>query len=416
MKTGKMFKNILLVMLLVVGMLAMAACVSEPTPTTPAETTYKVTVADASNQPYTTGIVVRFMKDGQQVAMQVADENGVAEKVLETGTYTVELTFTGDADSYYYDSEGLTLTAEKPELTVTLAKKAGEAVALLYNDDGSITYAQGAEAGSTYVELQEGRNYFLFTPRTAGTYSFTTTDAAAVVGYYGAPHFVQPINIAEVVDNAFSISVSASMIGTGDTGTTVLVIGIDATQAGNCLLNIVRTGDPERTIADEPWIIYEATVDLELYALPQGAVLNSFDLTSDYTLVFNEEDGFYHLNTADGPLVLVHLVEPSEYLASFYTILENSGVVKYFFDEDGKFVKKESYSECLLEYIMYSDEEKGVYPLTEDLKYIIQQRGDHSGWFDPSESLYLFKDENGNNLLDINPEISWLFMCCYLAD
>ena len=79
------------------------------------------------------------------------------------------------------------------------------------------------------------------------------------------------------------------------------------------------------------------------------------------------------------------------------------------------FQKKESYSECLLEYIACVDEESGTYPLTEDLKYILQQRGEYSGWFDPEESLYLFVDGNGIALDGINNEISWLFMCCYIA-
>ncbi len=414
MKKTNRIRTLLLVAALVIGMLLMAACTQEPE--LPAETTYKVTITDANGTPYTTGVVVRFLKDGQQAAMQVVNEQGVAEKTLATGAYTVELQFTGDANDYYYDSTSLKLTADKPELTVTLAARAGEAVPLLYGENGVTTYAHGVGVGSTYVELEDGRNYFLFTPQTPGMYRFTTTDDTAVIGYYGAPHFVQELSAAEVVDNSFSISVRASMIGTNGTGTTVIVVGIDKGDNDSCMLNIVRTGDPEHSIEDEPWFVYEKTTDLELYALPQNALLNNFDLTLDYTLVYNTEDGFYHLNTADGPLVLVHLVEDSEYLASYNTILENTGVVKYFFDEDGKFDKKESYSECLREYIQNSDEERGLYPLTEDLKYIIQQSGDHSGWFDENKSTYLFKDENGNILPGINPEISWLFMCCYIAD
>ena len=100
---------------------------------------------------------------------------------------------------------------------------------------------------------------------------------------------------------------------------------------------------------------------------------------------------------------------------SFQTILEHSGITKYFYDEEGNFEKKESYSECLLEYIKYMDEASGLYPLTEDLKYIIQMRGDHYGWFDHTSPGYIFYDENHNQVMGINHDISWLFMCCYLA-
>ena len=220
-----------------------------------------------------------------------------------------------------------------------------------------------------------------------------------------------------MADNAFSLSIRADMIGSDNTGTTVVVIGVDAQGAENTVLTIQRTGDPAWSVADEPWHIYEPTVTLESYTLPAGVQLINFDIkaaTNAYTLVYNESDGFYHLNTADGPLVLVWLGEDTEYLACFEAILDRSGVNKYFYDENGTFLRKESYSECLLQYLEVMDPNAGVYPLTEDLKYIIQQRGEFSGWFDPNSQTYLFEDENGQQLPGINNEISWLFMCCYM--
>lgn len=383
-----------------------------------AEAEYRVTVVNGSGDPYTSGVIVRFLSNGEQAAMQPVDAGGVAAKTLARGDYTVELMFTGDAEDYYYDSEGLTLSAEKTELTVVLAQTLQAEGTSLYAPEGE-TLAYPVNEGSTFVSLTEGaRNYFLFTPTNAGTYEFTTSDANARIGYYGAPHFVQSQNAAENVgDNSFTISIKASMIGSGG-GTSVFVIGIDAEGIDACVLTIQRIGDPEWTINDEPWTIYQPTVELAAYTLPEGAKLAEFDLTAStdaYALVYNEADGFYHLDTADGPLVLVRLGEPNDYLDGFKTILEHSGVTKYFFDENGDFVKKESYSECLLQYIGCMDEENGVYPLTEDLKYIIQQRGDYSGWWDESGAQYLFTDENGAKVPGINAEIAWLFMCCYIA-
>ena len=89
---------------------------------------------------------------------------------------------------------------------------------------------------------------------------------------------------------------------------------------------------------------------------------------------------------------------------------------RYFFDENGQFLRKENYADCLLQYISCMDEDTGVYPLTEDLKYILQMEGEDSGWFDPNQALYLFRDDNGNQILGINNEISWLFMCGYIAN
>ena len=166
--------------------------------------------------------------------------------------------------------------------------------------------------------------------------------------------------------------------------------------------------------------MYQKTATLTEYKLPEGAKLGEFDLTAStdtYNIVLNEQDGFYHLNTADGPLVLVYLgVNASpKYLVSFETVLERSGVSKYFYDDNGDFVKRESYDDCLRAYIANVDEDTGLYPLTEDLKYIIQSRGEHSGWWGDNDALYLFKDENNNKIPDINAEIAWLFMCCFEA-
>lgn len=409
----KKTRILILAALIVSLLLTMAACGEQ----TPAETTYQVTVADALGNPYTSGVVVKFLQGGQQKAMQVVGDTGVAEKTLPTGEYTVELTFTGNPDGYYYDPAGLTLSPDKTALTVTLANKPVESVSLYAAGEENPAYHAGV--GSTYAQLAEGkRSYFLFTPTQAGTYQFSVTDNTAAIGYYGAPHFVQSESAAEVVDNAFTVSVSASMIGTNGTGTTVIVVGIDAGDNDHCLLNIARIGDPEHTLADEPWTIYEPTVPLSPYVLPAGATLGEFDLSASqdaYQLVLNENDGFYHLGSADGALVLVRLGEDTKYLASFKTILEKSGVVKYFFDENEEFIRKESYSECLLKYIENMDEDDLVYPLTEDLKYIIQQRGEYAGWFDPDASVYLFKDINGEAIPGINNEIAWLFMCCYIA-
>jgi len=408
-------KLILLTALLLCVAVFLGACGEEPTPsqttTVPSgEATYQVTVVDAAGNPYTSGVIVRFLKNGEQAAMQPVNETGVAEKTLETGDYTVELVFTGDENAYYYDEKSdLTLSGDKTALTVILnSNLTAEPVALYVG--GNQCQAYPISIGGTYVPLTAGqRGYFLFTPTEAGKYQFMA-DGSVQIGYYGSPHFVQDQSAAEVADNAFTISVKASMLGN------TFVIGIDSDAAENCVLTITRLGEPDHTIEDEPWVVYAATVNLAPYTLPSGTNLVTFDLTKDsYDLVLNANDGFYHMNTADGPLVYVHLRDANCYLDSFKTILDYTGVNRYFFDEDGNFLKKESYTECLMEYLECMDEETGVYPLTEDLKYIIQQEGADSGWFDPENSMYLFVDEAGNQISGINQEIAWLFMCCYAA-
>lgn len=405
----KIKRSLALLMAFVCCVALLSACGEAGSPS------YKVRIVDALGNPYTSGVVVKFMQNGTQTGMQVVNGEGIAEKTLPKGDYTLELQFTDSNVSYVYDESQLTLSGGKTELEIVLSYGLGEKSQNLFVTDRDHE-AFYVNAGCTAVELDpEKMSYFLFAPSEAGTYEFSLQGSDAAIGYYGAPHFVQKDSAAEVVDNKFSISVRQDMISTGDTGTTILVIGVAAGE-GDAVLCIDRTGDPQWTVADEPWTVYEATGPMTAYTHDAGKQLADFDLTAaSYTLVLGE-DGYYHKDTADGPLVLVRLGKNSggsQYLDDFQTILEHSGVNKYFYDENGDFVKKEKYDDCLLKYFEIMDEESGLYPLTEDLKYIIQSRGEYSGWFDVSNSLYLFKDENGNKIPGINSEIAWLFMCCY---
>ena len=378
---------------------------------------YQVSIKDALGNVYGSGIIVQFLQDGKQVAMQVCDENGVATKSLDAGDYTVELMFTDGGDNYRYDQGDMTLSAKKAKLEVTLVYSlATEAEPLFVDGNETVAYAVGT--GCTYVELTNGeRNYFLFRPTEAGTYEFSLSDASAgTIGYYGGTHFVQSVSAAEVVDNKFTISIEAGSIS--EDGGAIYVIGVDAV-ADNGIVAVERIGEPQHTTEYEPWIVYSATSELKEYQLASGTKLAKFDIkaSSDkYNLVYNETDGYYHLDSADGPLVLVYLTANPSYIDCYKTITEKTRVGKYFYDENGDFVKRESYNECLMEYIECVDNEQGVYPLTKDLQYIIQNHGEHQGWWNLDGYGYLFRDDAGNDILDINPEIAWLFMCCYVAN
>lgn len=378
---------------------------------------YQVAVKDALGNVYGSGVIVQFLQDGKQVAMQVCDENGVATKSLDPGDYTVQLMFTDSGDNYRYDDADMTLSATKAKLDVTLVYSLATEAEVLYVD-GSEKSAYAVSVGCTYVELTNGeRNYFLFRPTEAGTYEFTVTDAASgTIGYYGAPHFVQTVSAAEVVDNKFTISIEPGSIGEG--GGATFVIGVDAT-ADNGIVAIERIGDAEYSVSNEPWSAYATTATLAPFKLDAGAKVNDFDIkasTDKYNLVYNEADGFYHLDSADGPLVVVHLTTNPSYIDCYKTITEKTRVGKYFYDEAGNFLKKESYNECLMEYIANVDNQQGVYPLTKDLQYIIQNHGDHQGWWDTEGHNYLFVDESGTNIVGVNPDIAWLFMCGYIAN
>ena len=409
MKNMKKICALLLAAVLCMSVLSACGGSSEPT--------YKVKVVDAVGSPVS-GVVVKFMQNGTQAGMQVVNENGVAEKVLPKGDYTLELQFTNSDIVYQYDQSSLTMSASKTELEIVLSIALGDKTQTIYAG-GKEHEAYYVTAGGTEIPLKaDDRSYFLFAPTESGTYEFSLTGSNAAIGYYGAPHYVQEMSAAEVVDNKFTVSVRPDMIGTGNTGTTVLVIGVDAGE-GSAVLGIQRIGDHEWSVSDEPWIVYEATTVPTAYTLPAGSNLGEFDLTAatdTYKLVL-DASGFYHLDSENGPLVLVRLGKNAQvkYLDPYETILEKTGINCYFYKDAEKkeFERKENYVECVNAYIACVDEASGLYPLTEDLKYVIQNNGNHQGWWDMNGN-YIFRDEMGNNIVDINPDIAWLFMCCYI--
>ena len=80
------------------------------------------------------------------------------------------------------------------------------------------------------------------------------------------------------------------------------------------------------------------------------------------------------------------------------------------YDEAGNAVRREDYTVCMQAYASNTDSKYGVYPLTEDLVYMLQQGGARKGWWDPENGNYLFGE-----VTDMNPENGWMFAVCYFA-
>ena len=133
------------------------------------EVAYQVAVKDAMGEPVTSGVVVKFMQNGNQAGMQVVNENGVAEKTLPAGDYTVELQFTDSEANYKYDASALTLSAKAPSVEVVLSLGLSEKTQSI-TVGGNDFEAHVITAGATEITLdKENRSYFLFTPTESGT-------------------------------------------------------------------------------------------------------------------------------------------------------------------------------------------------------------------------------------------------------
>lgn len=405
-------------------------------PAPPTIYTYKVTVTDTFGAAMK-NIGVIFLKDGTPVQMVNTDKNGVAILETETaGEYAVELFFSGK--TWYYDKSAALLTDSKRELTLKLADVIDESdfePIYILNDNP----AYALYTGGTMVSLGSGKLnfsaeyenncFYVFTPTVAGTYRIAATPDVEV-SLWGSTWFIQKQQSSkdEGNENAIHFSVSA-----GTAGNATYVIGVKAdTAVTETVVNIARVGDPEFSVADQPWTEWQTGIKpatdwmtkMGLVPVKNGTEtmyyrlqknLTYFDYTAPdgtYDLWYDEANGYYRLGEG-GPMVVVNL-NAARFVPLYERINGNgqyggSAVSRYFYDDKGAFVKKEAYTEflqaCFTEVLLDSNSEQGYYPLTKDMMYVLQNG--FADWWNPDSPNYL------EGFASANPNYTWLFCCGY---
>lgn len=382
---------------------------TDPSETVPTLTTYTVTVKDYNGEACKTA-VVKVLKDGKEVDMAAVNAQGVAAFDLEAGTYTVKLSFSGSAMHY----EEATLTENAPSTTILVAAGvSGEPTEYYFG------YVYDVPVGGTYVEMQSNVvNYYLFTPEVAGFYRFTTSDPNAKISYWGGNvNYVRDMtsntDYDENGDNSYTMNIKENALSG------IVMIGI--TGADDCVLEITRVSDPLIDEDDMIPKVYEAKTTPKPFdfTLQAGQKIVYFDMTAstgDVKLVYSAADQYYHLGSETGPVVYMDL----GFKAPYVSIADIVGLGQFgasigrtFRDENGKALYKEDYTKCFYEYASCTNYQgNGLYPLTEDLIYMMQNGGVEKGWWNVESPGYLFEDRNGNPIPGINPEIAWMFACC----
>ena len=370
------------------------------------KTTYTVKVVDYSGKAQS-GVTVQILSDGSPVAVQTTDSAGMVSAELPDGKYTVALVFTGAEK--YYEKTGTILTVGKPSLTVrvtgTKAEKPTE-------EWFGYTYTVGLGGTAVSVKQANVDVFFAFTPQEEGTYRVSVTNPNAVLNYYGSINFPNKQEIEGATSTAYNLNIKENNLG----GTYAICV----TGAKEYILVIERIGSAELDETDVPWQVYEGDPPEVKYNKNPGQKLTYVDLagkTPDFKPVLGT-DGVYHLNSATGKTLYVNLGPNAQYI-SMYNMLGASGVGgtkfgKIFRNSDGSLKVKEDYTDCMLQYVNCRNPQTGsasfeVYPLTEDLMYMLKNGGEHMGWWDESSANFLFADLGSK----FNPELGWMFAVCY---
>ncbi len=396
---------------------------------------YTVSATDYFGNPMS-GVVASIKKDGTEIKSIALGADGTETLSLEKGDYTVTLLKDTEQPStmyfdysFEYDSEACTLSVDQPNLSVVLTQKPSGREKLTFFDDN--VYAYNVTGGAYRVTLSSGINYFIFRPDSAGTYEISIGSETASIGNYGAPTWIYETPTDTSVDGVLSLDISRLYVGADEKSTTPMVIGVDADVSDDTdfVLTFEKVEDLPLTPTEAPWNIYcNPNAELPKFNLPENVQLTNVDIFDpDLQIVFNETDGYYHVGSENGPVVLIRLTTESPYLASFFTICNTTQLGSYFYDEDGNFLYKESYNELIFQYTGLPNENgaletgagiqdpiTGTYPLDSYLAHFMQMAGEDMGWWNPNSIHYRFADTDMEG--KVLTENAWLFACCYVAE
>ncbi len=232
-----------------------------------------------------------------------------------------------------------------------------------------------------------------FTPAETGVYTITAPEGVLLSYWGGNSAFVWDLTEGEKT-NVLTQSVTS-------VGQSVMV-GVTYTGTDPIVLNIVKTDDIE--VKPEIEVeTYTNTHTPETYTLPEGATVGDYvDVSEEHTAVLGE-DGYYHLDSADGPILLVDLdyLRPLDWILSQTDAINK--VVHAVVLEDGEVVAKYDILDAYNAYAAAADE-NGYYPLTADLMLFYQGYAINvMAWhYDTS----LFPED-----MVVNSNTAWMYAC-----
>ena len=450
----KMLKNATRVLIFVLLASMLFGCNTQKNnneTTTPEITTPEVTTLDPNMMECTIGVsdyfgnamagITALIKKGADVVKTITLGNdGLRSFTIEKGNYTVifEKEEKPLKTQYWnydfrYDEDACTLSPEAPSLLVTLLQKPNgkEDIVFVDTEGEESALASRITSGAYQVTLTKGTNYFVFRPSEAGLYEISyLSDETADIAYHNAPTwcYKTPVESAEP-GQPLTMMVERQFVQDSEMSTTPFVFSFTASARASFTLLFKKVAEAPKTPQSEPWETYLNPDTITDFSLPEGAILTDFDVfDKSLSVVFNEADGYYHLNSVDGPVILIRLTSPSPYLESFFKICNTTSLGAWFYDEEGNFERKEIYNELIYQYTGtpdingalvpgtgHHDSKSGTYPLDRHLAYAMLNAGEHKGWWTPTSPYYRFfeLDPDGEML---NAETAWLFACCYVAE
>ncbi len=402
--------------------------------------TYSVAITNGIGDGYA-NLLVQFMQNGTRVMMEATNAEGKVFVRLPQGSYAISI----------IDPENRSLEIPA-DLSLTATKRALDVVAVANINVNDTNTIMGMTSGFTTTEAYAITGECAFSvninpnkiipivwrPKQTGIYTFTLeSEIGVALTYHGIPQYVQDRDCLDederISDESFKLIVRNVNLANPSVGieeTTPYVIGLKANVVeGNAILKIVKIAEAPLSHQDVPWTINNSTIPaMEISKDITKADLTYVKLDGTDTVVYNEDDGLYHLNSAEGKVLYVQLANTPETLPDAQSTDANGfalqalamnghfGVTRL--DENEQVISKISYHDhilALLERVnaLDANDEKinnaGIYYLTSTMVDGLKDYGDYHGWWKVDVNNIF-----GESLANINPDYAWMFALCYI--
>ena len=387
-----------------------------------APTPRSVYIVDGLGNPVS-DVYVKVMKGEERVKMVAYDGELLELTGLdEAESYTLTLDLSSLGEDYVYDAEDAVITPDRPCASIRIYRQPvfqeAEPIFVGGNVGKNYGFYTITAPGSYRLALTPNDyTYLAFTPPVAAIYTLTyVANSTLSIEYRGSTHYVWDHDMTSESKDfaAYENGISTSVYTTDLGGNRVFAIKSDG--ESECILNVKNAGDPGTRLEDRPWTPYledESVVAAQLAATPTGTytALNLNDLT--VSAHYNEGDGYYHLGSANGPVIYIDLTSDSKYISAIQTICSKQRMGIYVYDANGSILEKRSFNELFGQYGMpYDDtpvEQPIRIPLTAKLADAIKSYGDKVGWWNPESAQNLFTLSMPG--VTYNKEYAWLLFC-----
>lgn len=265
--------------------------------------------------------------------------------------------------------------------------------------DYNINYETYLTEGTNTYTVFDNVPYtvFILYPSAVGDYTITANANIGIVSYLDMWVQFEP-----TVDN-----VNTNTITWNCTDVNQAIMIAISPNASEEVITVTRT-DPDAS-KEIPWTIYKNVKAPEKFQMPDFVDVDAFD---DGYVDFEDsviddailgDDGYYHLNDKNGPILFANL---NDSIMSLYTMVGYGKIAAIYYDDAGEVVKKVDYTDAFNAYIAALPvNDQGTptsyyYPLTADLIEMFKEIGASHEWYSGETWVY-------------DSEDAWLFACYY---